>query len=75
VRVTDSLLADDYAGGRLQWVLDEHRRLLSELVADGATECGSDIARRRSWCWGRASAGALSRKVLPLSWSPATALG
>jgi phosphohistidine phosphatase SixA len=36
VRVTDSLLADDYAGGRLQWVLDEHRRLLSELVADGA---------------------------------------
>ncbi len=36
VRVTDSLLADDYAGGRLQWVLDEHRRLLSELVANGA---------------------------------------
>jgi hypothetical protein len=36
VRVTDSLLADDYAGGRLQWVLDEHRRLLSEPVADGA---------------------------------------
>ena len=36
VRVTDSLLADDYARGRLQWVLDEHRRLLSELVADGA---------------------------------------
>ena len=35
VRVTDSLLADDYAGGRLQWVLDEHRRLMSEPVPDG----------------------------------------
>jgi phosphohistidine phosphatase SixA len=30
VRVTDSLLADDYAGARLQWVLDEHRRLFRE---------------------------------------------
>jgi phosphohistidine phosphatase SixA len=35
VRVTDSLLADDYAGDRLPWVLDEHRRLLSEPVPDG----------------------------------------
>jgi len=35
VRVTDSLLADDYAGGRLGWVLDEHRRLFSEPVASG----------------------------------------
>ncbi len=29
VTVTDSLLADDYAGGRLEWVLAEHRRLFS----------------------------------------------
>src|SRR5262249_1367101 len=26
VTVTDSLLADDYSGGRLDWVLAEHRR-------------------------------------------------
>jgi phosphohistidine phosphatase SixA len=32
VQVTDSLLADDYAGGRLQWAVDEHRRLMSEPV-------------------------------------------
>jgi phosphohistidine phosphatase SixA len=31
VTVTDSLLADDYAGPRLQWVLAEHRRLFSEV--------------------------------------------
>lgn len=30
VTVTDSLLADDYAGGRLAWVLAEHRRLFGE---------------------------------------------
>jgi phosphohistidine phosphatase SixA len=35
VRVTDSLLADDYAGGRLGWVLAEHRRLFSGPVAPG----------------------------------------
>jgi phosphohistidine phosphatase SixA len=35
VQVTDALLADDYAGGRLDWVLDEHRRLFSEPVAAG----------------------------------------
>ena len=35
VVVTDSLLADDYAGGRLAWVLAEHRRLFSEPVAAG----------------------------------------
>ncbi|MBU8541537.1 histidine phosphatase family protein [Falsiroseomonas tokyonensis] len=35
VRVTDSLLADDYAGGRLGWVLAEHRRLFTEAVPAG----------------------------------------
>jgi phosphohistidine phosphatase SixA len=35
VEVTDSLLADDYAGSRLSWVLSEHRRLFSEPVASG----------------------------------------
>lgn len=35
VRVTDSLLADDYAGGRLGWVLAEHRRLFATPVPDG----------------------------------------
>jgi len=30
VQVTDSLTADDYAGPRLDWVLAEHRRLMSE---------------------------------------------
>ncbi|HYH42921.1 MAG TPA: histidine phosphatase family protein [Burkholderiales bacterium] len=35
VHVTDGLLADDYAGGRLSWVLDEHRRLFSDPVATG----------------------------------------
>lgn len=29
VEVTESLLADDYAGARLAWVIDEHRRLFS----------------------------------------------
>lgn len=33
VRVTDSLLADDYSGGRLGWVLAEHRRLLAAPVS------------------------------------------
>ncbi len=32
MRVTDSLLADDYAGARLAWVVAEHRRLFSEAV-------------------------------------------
>jgi len=36
VEVTDSLLADDYAGSRVDWVIDEHRRLFSEPVAAGA---------------------------------------
>lgn len=36
VRVTDSLVADDYAGSRLQWVLSEHQRLFSEPVPAGA---------------------------------------
>lgn len=35
VSVTDSLLADDYARGRLDWVLSEHRRLFSEPVTKG----------------------------------------
>ncbi|MBO1075201.1 histidine phosphatase family protein [Roseomonas marmotae] len=35
VAVTDSLTADDYAGGRLPWVLEEHRRLLSVPVPEG----------------------------------------
>jgi phosphohistidine phosphatase SixA len=36
VRVTDDLLADDYAGGRLAAVLDAHRRLFSQAVPVGA---------------------------------------
>jgi phosphohistidine phosphatase SixA len=36
VTVTQSLLADDYSGGRLAWVLAEHRRLFSEPVPAGA---------------------------------------
>ena len=35
VQVTDSLLADDYAGGKLGWVVAEHRRLFSEAVPPG----------------------------------------
>lgn len=35
VEVTDSLLADDYAGSRLSWVLEEHRRLFSLPVPPG----------------------------------------
>ena len=35
VTVTDSLLADDFAGPRLDWVLAEHRRLFSAPVAAG----------------------------------------
>lgn len=35
VRVIDELLADDYAGGRLAWVLDAHRALLSAPVPPG----------------------------------------
>ena len=36
VEVTDSLLADDYAGSQLNRVLSEHRRLFSGPVAPGA---------------------------------------
>lgn len=36
VAVTDSLLADDFSGPRLPWVLAEHRRLFSEPVPGGA---------------------------------------
>lgn len=36
VSVTDSLLADDYAGDRLAWVLAEHRRLFVAPVPPGA---------------------------------------
>jgi phosphohistidine phosphatase SixA len=36
VAVTDSLLADDYAGGRLEWVIAEHRRLFAAPVPAGA---------------------------------------
>ena len=35
VTVTDSLLADDYAGSRLAWVLAEHRRLFGEAPPPG----------------------------------------
>ena len=35
VEVTDSLLADDYAGPRLGWVLAEHQRLFAEPVPPG----------------------------------------
>ena len=35
VQVTDSLLADDFSGPRLDWVLAEHRRLFSAPVAPG----------------------------------------
>lgn len=35
VTVTASLLADDYSGGRLDWVLAEHRRLFGEQVPPG----------------------------------------
>jgi phosphohistidine phosphatase SixA len=35
VEVTDSLLADDYSGARLSWVLAEHRRLFSQAPPPG----------------------------------------
>ena len=35
VAVTDGLLADDYAGARLDWVIAEHRRLLGAPVPPG----------------------------------------
>jgi phosphohistidine phosphatase SixA len=35
VEVTESLLADDFAGPRLAWVLQEHRRLFSQPVPRG----------------------------------------
>lgn len=35
VAVTDSLLADDYAGDRLAWVIAEHRRLFAEAPPPG----------------------------------------
>ena len=36
VAVTDGLLADDFAGGRLGWVLDQHRQLFGAPVPAGA---------------------------------------
>lgn len=36
VAVTEGLLADDYAGRRLDWVLAEHRRLMGAPVPDAA---------------------------------------
>ena len=36
VFVTDGLLADDYAGDRLGWVLDQHRHLFSAPLPAGA---------------------------------------
>ncbi len=36
VEVTDALLADDYAGGRLEWVLAAHRRLFATPPRPGA---------------------------------------
>ncbi len=35
VQVTDSLLADDFSGPRLDWVLAEHRRLFAQPVPPG----------------------------------------
>lgn len=35
VEITESLLADDYAGRRVSWVIAEHRRLLNEAPAPG----------------------------------------
>ncbi len=35
VVVTEGLLADDYAGSRLSWVLDRHRALLAEVPPPG----------------------------------------
>lgn len=35
VVVTEGLLADDYSGPRLPWVLDQHRRLLAEIPPPG----------------------------------------
>jgi phosphohistidine phosphatase SixA len=36
VEITESLLADDYAGSRVRWVIREHHRLFSEAVPPGA---------------------------------------
>jgi phosphohistidine phosphatase SixA len=38
VEVTDGLLADDYAGERLAWVLDEHRRLFRTAPGAGTNQ-------------------------------------
>lgn len=38
VEITESLLADDYAGRRVRWVISEHRRLLNEPVEPGANQ-------------------------------------
>jgi phosphohistidine phosphatase SixA len=35
VEITDSLLADDYAGRRVSWVISEHRRLLRDAPETG----------------------------------------
>lgn len=42
VSVTDSLLADDFAGSRLDWVLAEHRRLFSAPVMSAAGAAGAN---------------------------------
>ncbi len=49
VRVIDGLLADDYAGGRLDVVLAEHRRLFTAPVEAGANRSWSATARLPSW--------------------------
>ncbi|MCP1676029.1 phosphohistidine phosphatase SixA [Natronocella acetinitrilica] len=38
VEIVDGLLADDYAGGRLRWVLDEHRRLMNQQPLSGLNQ-------------------------------------
>ena len=37
VRVTDALLADDYAGDRVGWVLEQHRQFFAAAVPGGVT--------------------------------------
>jgi hypothetical protein len=36
VTITDRLLADDFSGDRLAWVLDGHRRLFAERPGPGS---------------------------------------
>src|SRR3954464_877824 len=51
VEVTDSLLADDYAGPRLGWVLAEHRRLFAEPVPPGTNGRTGLPGRSRPGFW------------------------